>query len=259
MGDKGGSVASFGRAYGEDAYVSDPTLPSSHREREFCNSAEASHQATRSSGSEREFYGRPEPSERPYDHQEPTEVPFAQTSHDLDGHDEGSAGSERSTPRLSVPRDRARYAPWPARVLSWLIDIAIPALLIVAGVVLGWPTTTTTRRDLGDTTIPVTTQSGYQAWLYVFIAVAAAFDLWNRGYREGTTGCSLGKQVTGYHTVLMKSGQRPGPIAGIIRAFLTWLDFAIFYLGVLWPLWDDKRQTLISDKVTGAIVLKRGR
>ena len=40
------------------------------------------------------------------------------------------------------------------------------------------------------------------------------------------------------------------------RLLLLWLDFAICYIGVLWPIWDKDRQCLLSDKLTKAVVYK---
>lgn len=41
-----------------------------------------------------------------------------------------------------------------------------------------------------------------------------------------------------------------------LRQILLMVDFAICYIGVLWPLWDQKKQCLLSDKVASAIVIK---
>jgi hypothetical protein len=80
--------------------------------------------------------------------------------------------------------------------------------------------------------------------------------VWNKAYREGTTGKSIGKQITGYTTLKEDTGEPLGFGMGFVRLLLLWVDFAICYIGVLWPLWDAKRQCLLSDKVTGAVVYK---
>ena len=80
--------------------------------------------------------------------------------------------------------------------------------------------------------------------------------IWNKAYREGTTGKSIGKQITGYTTLKEETGEPLGFGMGFVRLLLLWVDFAICYIGVLWPLWDAKRQCLLSDKVTGAVVYK---
>ena len=86
-------------------------------------------------------------------------------------------------------------------------------------------------------------------------AVRKAFS-WNKGYREGKTGKSIGKQILNYTTYDEASHLPIGAKAGCIRVVLLWVDFAICYIGVLWPLWDVKKQTFLSDRFTSAIVLK---
>ena len=81
-------------------------------------------------------------------------------------------------------------------------------------------------------------------------------DSIRKAYREGTTGKSIGKQITGYTTLKEDTGEPLGFGMGFVRLLLLWVDFAICYIGVLWPLWDAKRQCLLSDKVTGAVVYK---
>lgn len=90
----------------------------------------------------------------------------------------------------------------------------------------------------------------------LFYLLGILFMVWNKAYREGTTGKSIGKQVTGYTTVKEETGEPLGFGMGFVRLILLWVDFAICYIGVLWPLWDAKRQCLLSDKVTGAVVYK---
>lgn len=152
---------------------------------------------------------------------------------------------------------RPRYAQWPERVLCWAIDLIVPALIVLVGTFLAWPQTTTEQRTFGNATIDVTVTSGFGALFYVFLIIALGIDLYNRGYREGITGSSYGKGVMGFRTVHQSTGANLGPVMGVARAALLWADFAICYVGVLWPLWDVRRQTLISDKVATALVIRK--
>lgn len=141
--------------------------------------------------------------------------------------------------------------------MAWLIDAIVPIVLVLFGYLLGGPTDEVTQRTAGSTTIEVTTSTGYQGLFFAFVALGLGFDLWNRGFREGTKGSSIGKAATGFATVKEQTNRHLGPAIGILRAALLWVDFAICYVGVLWPLWDAKSQTLISDRTTGAVVIRK--
>jgi len=86
-----------------------------------------------------------------------------------------------------------------------------------------------------------------------------AFDIWNRGIRLGVRGQSLGKGILGIQAVRADTGAFLGGGGGLLR----WLMAAMFgviscvqLLDVLWPLWDDKNQTL-HDKVVGSVVIRK--
>ena len=157
------------------------------------------------------------------------------------------------------------YAEWIWRVLAYIVDY-IPFFILY---VLGWIAraifTTTDEvlhtASIGGTTYSYTTREtstsafGLLVW-FLLLAVGVIYLFWNKGYKEGTTGKSIGKQMTGYTTVKEETGEPLGAAMGCARLVLLWVDFAICYVGVLWPLWDAKRQCLISDKVTGAVVYK---
>ena len=92
---------------------------------------------------------------------------------------------------------------------------------------------------------------------YVFI-----FFFWNKGIKEGKTGKSLGKERTGSTTLKEATGEPLGAGMGLLRALLLWIEIGLIgfcglgLVALLWPLWDPKRQTLLSDKATGAVVYK---
>ena len=148
------------------------------------------------------------------------------------------------------------YASWAYRVLAFVIDMVVPWILGLIGYLLGGPTTEVVTRSYGGYEYTVTESTGFGLIYYIMWLIGLAFYFWNKGYREGTTGKSLGKQLTGYTTVKEDTGEVLGFGMGALRAALLWVDFAICYIGVLWPLWDQKRQTLVSDKATGAVVYK---
>jgi uncharacterized RDD family membrane protein YckC len=81
------------------------------------------------------------------------------------------------------------------------------------------------------------------------VGIAAfVFAIWNYGYRQGTTGSSVGKSVMKFKVVSEKTWQPIGFGLSIVRQIAHILDSLVCYLGYLWPLWDSKRQTF-ADKI----------
>ena len=174
-------------------------------------------------------------------------------------------GGYGQVPAPGIAPNGKKYAPWIWRVLSYIID-QIPAVVILA---VGWvclflsfstSDVTTQSTSPSGTSNSESTSASTGGWgMAVFVlcyVIALVYWFWNKGYREGTTGKSIGKSVTGYTTVNEETGEPLGAGMGIVRVLLLYVDFAICYIGVLWPLWDPKRQALLSDKVTKAVVYK---
>ena len=88
----------------------------------------------------------------------------------------------------------------------------------------------------------------------VFAVAAVAFAVWNLGYRQGTTGSSIGKSVMKFKVVAESTGRPIGFGLSVVRQLAHLLDSALCYLGYLWPLWDAKRQTF-ADKVMSTVCL----
>jgi uncharacterized RDD family membrane protein YckC len=136
----------------------------------------------------------------------------------------------------------AALAPWGTRVGSALIDGLLPgAAMVVVQMLLV---------AIGDLAL-LTVGS------LVAAAAVLAFVVWNSGYRQGTTGQSIGKKVVGTKLVLATTGLPVGFGLAIGRQFAHILDGLPFYLGYLWPLWDEQRQTF-ADKVCGTLVVRAG-
>lgn len=171
-------------------------------------------------------------------------------------------GAYGQIPQPGTTSTGEEYVPWSGRVFAYLIDAA-PAIVIVliANLIHSITKTSTTEvvAQVGgeDITAEVTQASATGTLTQVIATlVILLYWFWNKGYREGKTGKSIGKQALSYSTLSETTGKPIGPKAGCIRVLLLWVDFAICYIGVLWPLWDVKNQTLLSDRFTGAIVLK---
>jgi uncharacterized RDD family membrane protein YckC len=158
------------------------------------------------------------------------------------------------------------YTPWATRVLAWLIDGLPVYLLMTIGIIF-----LSRIRSTGDAC--VTDDSEFDmgtycvqdvdagptglAWGLCLLAwlAAMAFAVWNYGYRQGTTGQSIGKSIMKFKVVSEKTGQPIGFGMSIVRQILHGVvDSAICGIGYLFPLWDPKRQTL-ADKIMTTICL----
>ncbi len=155
-----------------------------------------------------------------------------------------------------VPQDR--LAQWPQRVIAFLIDglVQLPAA-IVYGIGLGLavansPTVTTSGRVISAG------NGGLAAVGWVLAVVGGlgmfAIAIWNLVLRQGKTGYSIGKSKIGLKLVDAGTQQPIGPAKAFLRQLCHALD-GVAYIGYLWPLWDERRQTF-ADKIINTLVLK---
>ena len=160
-------------------------------------------------------------------------------------------------PVAALPKDA--YTPWLTRVLAWLID-SIP-IFIVYGI--GWLLLISTREtacitdtseyDLGEFCATGASTLGQVSMVIAWLVVLA-YVIWNYGYRQGTTGSSIGKSIMKFKVVSEKTGQPIGFGMSIVRQIAHIVDAIICYIGYLFPLWDQKRQTL-ADKIMATVCL----
>ncbi len=150
------------------------------------------------------------------------------------------------------------YASWWSRVGASLLDSLIAFGIFIIPLVVGF---VIAFQD--SQTDPITDEISGVEPLGVYIIVITglayvAFEIWNRGVRVGTKGQSLGKKVVGINIVKADTGQLLGGGSGFLRLLMTYV-FGFVPCGslidVLWPLWDEKNQTL-HDKVVGSIALR---
>ncbi|MGB3483391.1 MAG: RDD family protein [Mycobacterium sp.] len=157
-------------------------------------------------------------------------------------------------PQPGVPPvlPKEAYTSWFTRVLAWLIDWVIVAVPV--GIAQGIAIATGDNECLTDTTDGysascTSTPSTFGLILTTVVSIAAlAFVIWNYGYRQGTTGSSVGKSVMKFKVVSEKTWQPIGFGLSIVRQIAHVVDAIICYIGYLFPLWDGKRQT-IADKI----------
>ena len=156
------------------------------------------------------------------------------------------------------------YTPWATRVVAWIIDY-LPYFIII-GIGYGIEAATqetacvtdTSEYNLGEFCATGASTIG-QISIIVTGIIALIYWIWNLGYRQGTTGSSIGKSIMKFKIVNEKTGQPVGFGMSFLREVIYWvaagLCFGILWLvAVLFPLWDVKRQTLV-DKILTHVAL----
>jgi uncharacterized RDD family membrane protein YckC len=151
------------------------------------------------------------------------------------------------------------YTPWSTRVVAYLVD-SLPLAIILG---IGWlvlqnsyesaclietmPTSTVEVCDSGYSTLGLTVcgLAGLAALVYL---------VWNYGYRQGTTGSSIGKSALKFKVVSEHTGKPLGFGWSVVRQIAHLVDTVICGAGYLFPLWDAKRQTL-ADKMMSSVCL----
>lgn len=169
------------------------------------------------------------------------------------GHYGQFGGSSPTGPAQVLPKDA--YTPWFTRVLAWIIDY-IPAAILTGigyGIALGTGETVCVDSEYG---YGGACTSSFSALGSAIIALTSlltlAYVIWNYGYRQGTTGQSIGKSVMKFRVVSEKTWQPIGFGMSIVRQIAHFVDAVICYIGYLFPLWDSKRQTL-ADKIMSTV------
>jgi uncharacterized RDD family membrane protein YckC len=152
------------------------------------------------------------------------------------------------------------YTSWATRAIAWIIDY-IPYMIVVGigyGIAAGTQDTTCTSDSSDFATgeyCSVTMSSLGTIAVGVSVLIGLAYLLWNYGYRQGTTGSSIGKSIMKFKVVSEKTGQPIGFGLSIVRQLAHIVDAIICYIGYLFPLWDPKRQTL-ADKIMSTVCVQ---
>lgn len=131
-------------------------------------------------------------------------------------------------------------ASWGQRVIAFLITIGMVIGFYIVGFIL--------ILIVGA----VSDVLGFLVSLVVWLAsIGLAFYFY---YLDGESGGHPGKRLTGLKTVNAETGQTIGGGMGIVRYLAHFVDSIICYIGYLFPLWDEKRQT-IADKLLTTVVV----
>ena len=170
--------------------------------------------------------GQPQPGQ-PFPGQPPQAGPQAQP---------GFGGPPPGFPPGGAPVGQS--VEWSSRVVPFLLDyiapMIIPELLIM----------------IGGSNLSM----GMVGTGYALMVVAGIYSIWNLGYRQGTTGQSLGKTVGKTKLVSEDTGQPLGFGQAFLRQLVHILDALPCYVGFLSPLWDEKNQTW-ADKIMRTAVV----
>jgi uncharacterized RDD family membrane protein YckC len=169
----------------------------------------------------------------------------------------GAPGYPPPPPPPGPVLPKEAYTPWFTRVLGYLID-SIPAAVVIgigAGIAFGTADNECVsnggQSDYGVYCTSSMTAFGMIIYILAYILVAV-YAIWNWGYRQGTTGQSIGKSVMKFKVISEKTGQPIGFGMSIVRQIAHVVDSIVCYIGWLFPLWDAKRQTL-ADKIMTTI------
>jgi uncharacterized RDD family membrane protein YckC len=157
---------------------------------------------------------------------------------------------------------RDRYTPWIVRVAAHLID-QLPLVLIlgVGWLVLQNSIDSACLTDVTMSTVEQVCSVGYSSVgltvMWIAALIGLGYFVWNFGYRQGTTGSSIGKSLLKFQVVSENTGKPIGFGMSTLRAIAHVVDAVIFCVGYLFPLWDAKRQTL-ADKMMATVCLPLG-
>ena len=154
---------------------------------------------------------------------------------------------------------RQAYSPWLSRVAAYVIDHLPLALILGVGwLVLQNSVDSACLTDITPDNVEQICSFGYStvgvAVMWGAVLVGLAYFFWNYGYRQGTTGSSIGKSLLRLKVVSENTGKPIGFGLSVLRQIAHLIDSAIFYIGYLFPLWDAKRQTL-ADKIMATVCL----
>jgi uncharacterized RDD family membrane protein YckC len=97
--------------------------------------------------------------------------------------------------------------------------------------------------------------SGSTAVGLLLLLIGLGLGIYNRWIQQGQTGQSWGKKAVGLKLIAADTGQVVGVGKAFLRDLCHILDGLPCYLGYLWPLWDEKKQTF-ADKIMNTYVIK---
>lgn len=167
------------------------------------------------------------------------------------GHPGPNAGLARATVAGQ------RLASWGVRAGAALVDFVLFAA--VAAALAFWLVVPRFEHItvLDDGTLVGATPEDYRMFAVVGVTLFVAIALY-RLLMEGRDGQTLGKKAAGIRVVRADDGEQISYGKAFFRWFISWIINIVPFGGfvdILWPLWDDKKQTL-HDKAASTVVVK---
>lgn len=169
-------------------------------------------------------------------------------------------------PAGSLPYVESHFGPvatFGPRALAYIVDglvsaIGIVPMLIGVGLIVGGAASSTTIDPYTNTLEHTGGGGGLIAIGTVLVVVGGllgfAIWLWNRVFRMGRTGQSIGKKMVGLKLVNAATGQPIGAGTSFLRELAHGIINQVVYLSFLWMLWDQNRQTLADLIVKSTVI-----
>ncbi|MFG2195219.1 RDD family protein [Streptomyces sp. NPDC048639] len=209
-------------------------------------------------------YGQPQqpPQGQPYGY--PQQQPGFPQQQGYPGYPGGDAYGHLQP---GVPGGMPPFASWGARVGASLVDFLIaglvPMVLIIAGYaqIIGDAVSSASDCAPGDQAcVDAAAQStaegsgGAIVLILIGALLSTVAGLW-LVYREGKTGQTPGKKALKISVLREADGQPLGFGMAFVRRLCHTLDGMSCYIGFLWPLWDEKKQTF-ADKIVKSVAVQ---
>ncbi|MEV6318372.1 RDD family protein [Streptomyces sp. NPDC051776] len=166
-----------------------------------------------------------------------------------------------------APAGMPPFAAWGTRVGAALVDFLItglvPMILMIAGYaqIIGDGLDSASKCDPDDQAcLDSAVQStadgsgGAIALILIGALLSIVASLW-LVYKEGRTGRTPGKKAMKISVLREADGQPLGFGMAFVRRLCHTLDGMACYIGFLWPLWDEKKQTF-ADKIVKSVVVR---
>ena len=196
-------------------------------------------------------YGQPSYSQPSYGQPPHGQNPYGQNPY---GQNALAAEAAANYPAMAYPGVlpvRTDYAPWARRVGALLLD-DIPALVAAAFFAVGYGLFISALVQSNSGSVPTAGVVPMVIGGILYLG-ALGWTIYNRWIRAGRTGQSWGKRLTKIALVSELTSQPIGPLNAFLRDLVHILD-GFAYVGYLWPLWDEKKQTF-ADKLMKTIVI----
>lgn len=207
-------------------------------------------------------YGQPQYPQQPYGQPNPYDQPnpYAQQNPYATAPAYGPPAMNPGSKGF-VEANFGRVADFGDRAVAYLIDLALTLIglipVVLGAVVLAASGRHTVTFDNGSTTI---TQGDTAMMAVGGILMGLGFLtmfgiwLWNRVFRMGRTGQSLGKKMGGLMLLDARTGQPIGAGMAFVRELVSSVINQVVYLSFLWMLWDPDKQTLADKAVHSAVI-----